>query len=122
MRGAGLEGRHEPNWSDLDLESRVFVEKAADRVRLVTSFVENGELIHPRHERREPTTGELPKLQVSCAISVAYLWAGKASAPRCSVGEGLCEKEESPVPPAGHAGRRRAQARRRLASGPRVAK
>lgn len=118
----GVKAEQEPDWSDLDPEGRAFAYEAADWARLVTSFAETGELIHPRHERRERTMSELPQLPISYVDSVAFLEAHEAEAAPYLVEEGLYEEDETPVPPAPQAGQRRPQARRRLASGPRVAK
>ncbi len=43
----------EANWSDLDPEGPAFGYRAEDWARLVYSFGDEGELIHPRHERFE---------------------------------------------------------------------
>ncbi|PHR59661.1 MAG: heme biosynthesis protein HemY [Robiginitomaculum sp.] len=43
----------EPDWSDLDPEGPAFGYRAEDWARLVYSFGDAGELIHPRHERFE---------------------------------------------------------------------
>lgn len=118
----GVKAEQEPDWSDLDPEGRAFAYEAADWARLVTSFAETGELIHPRHERRERTMSELPQLPISYVDSAAFLEAHEAEPAPYPVEEGIYEEDESPVPPAPQAGQRRPQARRRLASGPRVAK
>ena len=56
----GHDAPQEPDWSDLDPEGRAFAYRRDDWARLVAAFVETGELIHPRLERREPVLGELP--------------------------------------------------------------
>lgn len=48
-----LAARDEPDWSDLDPEGVAFGYRAEDWARLVWSFGDAGELIHPRHERFE---------------------------------------------------------------------
>lgn len=48
-----LVARDEPDWSDLDPEGVAFGYRAEDWARLVWSFGDAGELIHPRHERFE---------------------------------------------------------------------
>ena len=47
----GMNAPQEPDWSDLDPEGRAFAYQAADWARLVMTYAETGELIHPRHER-----------------------------------------------------------------------
>ena len=118
----GVKAEREADWSDLDPEGRAFAYEAADWARLVTSFAETGELIHPRHERRERTMRELPALPISYVDSVAFLEAHEADAAPYPVEEGVYEEDETLVPPVPQPGQRRPQARRRLASGPRVAK
>ena len=112
----------EPDWSDLDPEGRAFAYEPADWARLVASYAESGELTHPRHERQAQTMSELPQLPISYADSAAFLTAHEANAAPYEIGEGLDEDEEGPVPRPPRAGDRRPQARRRLASAPRVAK
>jgi HemY protein len=70
-RGAGAP--QEPDWTDLDPEGRAFAYQAADWARLVMTFAETGELIHPRHERREKSLSELPELPIAYADSAAYI-------------------------------------------------
>lgn len=112
----------EPDWSDLDPEGRAFAYQAADWARLVASYAETGELIHPRHERQEKALSELPDLPIAYADSAAFL-AGHDGAPGpYPVEEGVYEDEEPEGPPTPPARPRRAQSRRRLASGPRAAK
>lgn len=118
----GVKAEREADWSDLDPEGRAFAYEAADWARLVTSFAETGELIHPRHERRERTLSELPALPISYVDSVAFLEAHETDGAPYPVEEGVYDEDETPVPPVPQPGQRRPQARRRLASGPRVAK
>jgi len=119
-RGVGAE--QEPDWSDLDPEGRAFAYQPADWARLVVSFAETGELIHPRYERRERTMGELPELPIAYADSAAFLAAHGAEPAPYAIAEGVYEDDEPPPPPAPRAGERRTSGRRRLASAPRVAK
>src|SRR5439155_3592499 len=58
----GMAAPHEADWSDLDPEGRAFSYQAADWARLVSTFAETGELIHPRFERHERSLSELPDL------------------------------------------------------------
>ncbi|RAK59564.1 heme biosynthesis protein HemY [Phenylobacterium hankyongense] len=118
----GMSAPHEPDWSDLDPEGRAFAYHASDWARLVATFAETGELIHPRHERRERGMSELPELPISYADSAPFLTADGADAAPFPVDEGHYGEEEPQAAPSGPAPRRRANARRRLASGPRAAK
>ncbi len=118
----GLGAPQEPDWSDLDPEGRAFAYQPADWARLVVSFAESGELIHPRHERRERTLGELPELPISYADSAALLAGHEAAPAPYDIADGVYEDDEPPPPPAPRGGDRRLSGRRRLASAPRVAK
>ena len=51
---------HDPDWSDLDPEGGAFAYQSADWALLVMTFAESGKLIHPRHERSEPSLRKLP--------------------------------------------------------------
>lgn len=68
----------EPDWSDIDPSGRAFAYAPADWARLVASYAETGELIHPRFERREPVITELPPLPVTYQASVPFLAAAAA--------------------------------------------
>ncbi len=65
--GRAAAAPQEPDWSDLDPEGRAFAYHAHDWARLVATFAETGELIHPRYERRERTLRELPDLPIAYA-------------------------------------------------------
>src|SRR5207248_11579487 len=71
----GMNGPQEPDWSDLDPEGRAFAYQAADWARLVATFADTGELIHPRFERRERALSELPELPIAYADSAPLLAA-----------------------------------------------
>ncbi|CAN7599843.1 hypothetical protein LJR164_004390 [Phenylobacterium sp. LjRoot164] len=118
----GVGAPQEPDWSDLDPEGRAFAYQPADWARLVVSFAESGELIHPRHERRERTMSELPELPISYADSAAFLAGHEAVAAAYDIADGAYDDDEPPPPPAPRGGERRPSGRRRLASAPRVAK
>jgi HemY protein len=118
-RGVGAPS--EPDWSDLDPEGRAFAYLPSDWARLVASFAETGELIHPRHERRERGLGELPDLPISYADQPHFL-SQTAEPPPYPVDEGLYDDSDEEPPPPSLVGQRRPLARRRLASAPRVAK
>ncbi|MET0273254.1 MAG: heme biosynthesis HemY N-terminal domain-containing protein [Phenylobacterium sp.] len=118
----GMSAPHEPDWSDLDPEGRAFAYHASDWARLVATFAETGELIHPRLERHERSMSELPELPLSYADSAPFLSAEGHEAAPFPIDEGhYGEDEPAPAPPA-PAPQRRARSRRRLASGPRAAK
>ena len=63
----GMNAEPEPDWSDLDPEGRAFAYHASDWARLALTFAETGDLIHPRHERRERTLKALPDLPLAYA-------------------------------------------------------
>lgn len=118
-QAAGAE--QEPDWSDLDPEGRAFAYEPADWARLVVSFAETGELIHPRHERRERALGALPELPMSYEPA-PFVAAHDAEDAPYEMADEAYDEEEPPPPPAPRGGERRPSGRRRLASGPRVAK
>jgi HemY protein len=121
--GRGRDAPGEPDWSDLDPEGRAFAYLPSDWARLVASFAETGELIHPRHERRERGLTELPDLPISYADQPPFLAQAVEPVPY-DVGDGVydeADEDETPPPPP-RAGQRRPLARRRLASAPRAAK
>ena len=121
----GMSAPHEPDWSDLDPEGRAFAYQAADWARLVATFADTGELIHPRFERHERSLSELPELPLNYADSAAFLSTeGDAphEAPLLHPAEDHGFGEEEPADSAGPAPRRRRSPARRLASGRRAAK
>ena len=67
----------EPDWSDIDPSGRAFAYAPADWARLVSTYAETGELIHPRFERREPVITELPDLPVAYQVSAPFLAAAE---------------------------------------------
>jgi HemY protein len=112
----------EADWSDLDPEGRAFAYQTADWARLVITYAETGELIHPRHERRERALSELPELPIAYADAAAFLSPDGGAPVLFSLDEEGYEDEEStPAEPAPPPGRRRRGASR-LASAPRAAK
>ncbi|MFN3512589.1 MAG: heme biosynthesis HemY N-terminal domain-containing protein [Phenylobacterium sp.] len=116
----GVGAAQEPDWSDLDPEGRAFAYTPADWARLAASWTESGELIHPRHERRERGLGELPDLPLSYADSAALL-AAQEGAPY-PVDSGVYEDDDPQGPPPAGPAPRRSRPRRRLASAQRAAK
>jgi HemY protein len=117
----GMSAPHEADWSDLDPEGRAFAYHASDWARLVATFAETGELIHPRYERHERGLSELPELPLSYADSAAFL-ANDAGEPVLHPAEDHGFDELEPADAAGPAPRRRKSPRGRLASGRRAGK
>jgi HemY protein len=117
----GMSAPHEPDWSDLDPEGRAFAYQSSDWARLVATFAETGELIHPRFERRERSLSELPELPLSYADSAPFLGAD-GEEPVLHPAEDHGFAEEEPAEAGGPAPRRRSRPPRRLASGRRAAK
>ncbi|HVI31616.1 heme biosynthesis protein HemY [Phenylobacterium sp.] len=118
----GMSAPHEPDWSDLDPEGRAFAYHASDWARLVATFAETGELIHPRLERQERSLSELPELPLSYADGAALLGADAQEPLLYPIEEHPFAEEPPPAPEPPAAPQRRAPARRRLASAPRAAK
>ena len=58
----GLTAPQEPDWTDIDPAAVAFAYAPTDWARLVSTYAETGELIHPRLERREKVMSELPEL------------------------------------------------------------
>lgn len=120
----GVTAPREADWSDLDPEGRAFAYQPGDWARLVTSYAETGDLIHPRHERAERVMSELPELPISYADPAPLLAAEPGAAPPYPIDEGFFDDDEPPppLPPTPRPAQRRPSGRRRLASGPRAAK
>jgi HemY protein len=61
----------EPDWSDLDPEGEAFDYSDQDWRRLVFSYGEKGELIHPRYERGAARRAalDLPKKETASAVN-----------------------------------------------------
>jgi HemY protein len=120
----GMGAPQEPDWSDLDPEGRAFAYQPADWARLVSTWAETGELIHPRFERRERALSELPELPIAYADSAPFIGTeGHAPMPY-PVEEGGYEDDEPPDEddaPRAAASRRRS-GRGRLAARERAAK
>ena len=118
----GMSAPQEPDWSDLDPEGRAFAYHASDWARLVTTFADTGELIHPRHERHERGMSELPELPIAYADSAPFISADGEEPMLYPVDEeGYGADDPPPLSPP-PTGPRRPASRRRLASTPRAAK
>jgi HemY protein len=116
----GAAAPQEPDWSDLDPEGRPFNYTREDWTRLVSTYAETGELIHPRHERRERTISELPQLPAAYAESAPFITAAGPDplAPPLPDDPGVSEAYRPPAPPEPPppAPRRGAGSRRRLSA------
>ncbi len=114
-RAAGA--AQEPDWSDLDPEGRAFAYTAQDWARLVSTYAETGEMIHPRFERHERVMSELPQLPSAYSESAPFVRAVAAAA--------MMPIPDDPGPPdlpSPPPSMPQAPPRRRLASRPRAAK
>lgn len=67
----------EPDWSDLDPEGRAFAYRPEDWTRLVATYGETGDLIHPRLERRERGLSDLPELPAAYIESTPFVRAAE---------------------------------------------
>ncbi len=119
-KGAGAP--QEPDWSDLDPEGRAFAYDAADWARLVMTYAETGELIHPRHERREKSLSELPELPIAYADSAPFLHADGHEPMPYAADEAGYGDDDGAGPEAEPRPARRRRRSSRLASGSRAAK
>ena len=116
----GMAAPNEADWSDLDPEGRAFAYQAGDWARLVSTFAETGELIHPRFERHERALSELPELPLSYADQAAFMGAdGRAPVLHPAEDHGFSEEDQAEA--AAPAPRRRNRQPRGLASGRRAA-
>ncbi|CAN5137307.1 heme biosynthesis HemY N-terminal domain-containing protein [soil metagenome] len=118
----------EPEWSDIALDGSAFAYAPGDWSRLVSTYAETGELIHPRDERRERTISELPDLPLAYPSANPYLRAAESGASMIPIpddpgpyagpyDDGDGDSVLAPVP-----GERRRAPRRRLPTAPRAAK
>jgi HemY protein len=118
----GMNAPQEPDWSDLDPEGRAFAYQASDWARLVITYAETGELIHPRHERRERSLSALPELPIAYADSAAFITADGHEPMLYAVEEEVYGEDDSAAEEAEPEPPRRRSGRGRLASDPRAAK
>ncbi len=114
----------EPDWSDLDPEGHAFAYGVRDWGRLVSTYAETGEMVHPRFERGDRTLSELPQLPAAYSDSAPFIRAVAAPAAAIPIPDdpgphsGPLAGDDLDAP-ADNATR---QPRRRLASRPRAAK
>jgi HemY protein len=130
----GMNAPQEPAWSDLDPEGRAFAYPAPDWARLVLTFAETGELIHPRQERGERGLNALPELPIAYADAAPFLSADGRAPELYPLDDHSYDEDDlttsDPAPPparrgsGGGSGRGPGggPGRGRLASGPRAAK
>jgi HemY protein len=78
-RGAGAP--EEPDWSDIDPAGRAFPYAPADWARMILSYADSGDLIHPRHERGEPGISDLPDIPAAYIESAAFVSAAESGDP-----------------------------------------
>ncbi len=65
----------EADWSDLDPEGFAFAYGPADWARVVVSYAETGDLVHPRFERRERSFNDLPAIPAAYAGASPFIAA-----------------------------------------------
>ena len=118
----GMNAPQEPDWSDLDPEGRAFAYQASDWARLVITYAETGELIHPRHERQERSLSALPELPIAYADSAAFITADGHEPTLYAVEEEVYGEDDSAAADDEPGPQRRRSGRGRLASDPRAAK
>jgi HemY protein len=122
----GVNAPQEPDWSDLDPEGRAFAYQASDWARLVMTFAETGELIHPRHERRERGLNALPELAIAYADAAPFLSVDGREPQPYPLDDHSYDDDDlttsDPAPAPARRGSGRGLGRGRLASAPRAAK
>jgi len=118
----GVAAPQEPDWTDLDPEGRAFAYQPSDWARLVSAFAETGELVHPRHERRERTMSDLPELPAPYMERAPFLEGAPVEPVLYPVAEDAFGDDEPPPAAPPRTPPRRPSSRRRLASAPRAAK
>jgi HemY protein len=123
----GAAAPQEPEWSDIDPSGKAFAYSPADWARLVSTYAETGELIHPRFERRDPVITELPRAPMAYEAADRFVSAAESGLGHAPVADdgfyadafddhGASDDLPPPSPT-----QRRAAPRRRLAS-PRAGK
>jgi HemY protein len=119
----------EPEWSDINPDGRAFDYTAADWARLVSTYAETGELIHPRFERREAVISELPRVPVTYAAPQSIIRAADTGLTEAPIADdpgffaGAFDDTDVPPPaPPGGGERRRDRLGRRRLPKPRIVK
>ncbi len=116
-----LSAPSEPDWSDLDPEGPAFGYLDEDWARLVYSYGDAGELIHPRHERFERTSFgaaqalylQAPEEDVSADTEEGAVPEAVISLTELPQGEAAKVLDDAPLPPAPKRARRKAAPKRR---------
>lgn len=124
----GPSAPQEPEWSDIDPSGKAFAYSPADWARLVSTYAETGELIHPRFERRDPVITELPRAPMAYEAADRFVSAAESGLGHMPVTDDgfyvdAFDDHAAPddLPPASSPTQRRAAPRRRLAT-PRATK
>ncbi len=77
----GALAMRELDWSDIGPGGVAFAYSAADWARAVIVYAESGELIHPRHERAEAASDDLPQIPSAYVDSAPFIDAAAAGDP-----------------------------------------
>ena len=77
----GVAAPEEPDWSDIDPTGHAFPYLTADWARVILSYADTGDLIHPRHERGEPGISDLPDIPAAYADSAVFVSAAESGDP-----------------------------------------
>lgn len=124
----GAAAAQEPEWSDIDPTGKAFAYSPADWARLVSTYAETGELIHPRFERRDPVITELPRAPMAYEAADRFVSAAETGLGHMPVTDDgfyvdAFDDHGGPddLPPPSAPTQRRAAPRRRLAT-PRATK
>ncbi len=123
----GAAAPQEPEWSDISPEGKAFAYTPADWARLVSTYAETGELIHPRFERREAVISELPRVPMAYAAAQAVVRAADTGLTQAPLSDdagffaGAFDDADGPPPPPPAPDRRRPALRRPLPK-PRIVK
>jgi HemY protein len=123
----GAAAAQEPEWSDIDPSGKAFAYSPADWARLVSTYAETGELIHPRFERRDPVITELPRAPMAYEAADRFVSAAESGLGHAPVADdGFYDAFDDhgaadDLPPTPSPTQRRAAPRRRLAT-PRASK
>jgi HemY protein len=112
----GATAPQEADWSDLDPQGKAFAYGQADWTRVVSTWAETGELVHPRFERREKALSDLPELPSRYEASAPFVAAAAVDDERFSAplpddpgvfADALASPPPGPKAPPRRLGRRR---------------
>ena len=124
----GASAPQEPEWSDINPQGKAFSYTPADWARLVSTYAETGELIHPRFERREAVISELPRLPVAYSAAQTIVRAADTGLTHAPIADdpgffaGAFDDADTPSGPPPAAERRRPSLRRTAPPKPRIVK